>query len=578
MTLFASIDRKPSGTLIRLGFAALLLLSAGCSTDESQVGGPPVVQAESRLKRAQKLKLNPEKQAAEYLAVAEICSKEIGHAGVAPASGPNGALALYNEAAADLATNLPKLIGQGDPGTLTLRDSDTGQTYQLRIESDKPGEYKPGSFQQILSAAHINKKGLLQDAVRNGLGGAVVGVEQSQPVQRLQPLKGYRLPLTAIVDLTSFKGKPIARLRLINPSEVDKVDLGGTVYPVAADFSAPVASYGRINEFWIGFLQMIRGERMRVRAGLLMAAPYDPKKIPVVFVHGLLSSPFAWRNLVNSLMLDPEIRRHYQFWVFSYATGNPIAYSALLLRDDLEYAQKTYGFKSVTLIGHSMGGILSRLQVTDFGLDTWRDTFGANANQLYAALPNDSLVKRALLFRANPAVKRVIFVSTPHRGSAIASGGIGALGMRLIQLPAQVVRAVPRSLLEAVNPGVNAKKLRLPTSISNLSPKSPILLAMNKEPIKAPHNSIIGDRGRGDTPNSSDGVVPYWSSHVKTAESELIVPTGHGAMSSPKTVAEIRRILLLDLGSHASRRSIVPKSKTAQPGKASPTNSLDESS
>jgi pimeloyl-ACP methyl ester carboxylesterase len=110
--------------------------------------------------------------------------------------------------------------------------------------------------------------------------------------------------LTAIVDFTSVKGKQIARLRLINPSEVDKVDLGGTEYPVAADFSAPLASYGRINETWIGFLQMIRGERMRVRAGLLMATPYDPNRVPVVFVHGLLSSPFAWRNLVNSLMLD----------------------------------------------------------------------------------------------------------------------------------------------------------------------------------------------------------------------------------------------------------------------------------
>jgi len=295
---------------------------------------------------------------------------------------------------------------------------------------------------------------------------------------------------------------------------------------------------------------------MRGAAGLLMLQPYDPTRIPVVFVHGLLSSAYVWRNVVNSLTANPDIRRRYQFWAFSYSTGNPIVYSAFLLRDDLRYVQQQYGLTELILIGHSMGGILSRMQVTNSGREIWNEQFKANADKLYAEIPDHSIVKRALIFNANPAVKRVVFVSTPHRGSDLATGGIGALGMRLIRLPFKVVSAIPKSVEAAIAPNTDPKKYQLPTSISGLSPSNPIYKAMDKLPIEAPHNSIIGDRGRGDTPNSSDGVVPYWSSHLNSAQSEVIVPTDHGAMKSPKAVAEIHRILLLQAGQKSSQRTV----------------------
>jgi hypothetical protein len=46
-----------------------------------------------------------------------------------------------------------------------------------------------------------------------------------------------------------------------------------------------------------------------------------------------------------------------------------------------------------------------------------------------------------------------------------------------------------------------------PTSINGLSPRSPVLRGLDTLNIGAPYHSVIGDRGRGDTPNSSDGVV-----------------------------------------------------------------------
>ena len=538
---------------------AILFLGAGCAIQEKQAAEPPLIEAEHRLAKAEKLKLNDEGQAAEYLAVAKICASEMGKGGAPASSASSQAVMLYNRAVADLATDLPALMQKNISGTLELRDPGNGETSQLQIESGKAGEYQPASFREILKASGISRKGLDENVTRPGVGGTVVGVQQSVPTPRLEPLKGYRIPATAVVDFPQLNRSSAARLRFFDPNKVNDVDLANHHYPLAADFSAPLASYGRVNENWIGFLNMVRGDRMRGGAGLLMMRPYDPTRIPVIFVHGLLSSSYVWRNVVNSLAGDPEIRRHYQFWAFSYSTGNPIAYSSYLLRDDLQYAQKLYGFKQIVLIGHSMGGLLSQMQVTNAGRVIWNEQFKAKADKLYAEVPANSLVKLSLIFEANPTVKRVIFVSTPHRGSSLASGGIGALGMRLIRLPLKVVTAIPNSVLAAVASSNDPKKYQVPTSISGLSPKNPLFKALDKLPIEAPHNSIIGDRGRGDTPNSSDGVVPYWSSHLDSAQSEVIVPTDHGAMKSPKAVAEIRRILLLQIGAGSKSRPPVRK-------------------
>ena len=64
--------------------------------------------------------------------------------------------------------------------------------------------------------------------------------------------------------------------------------------------------------------------------------PYDPNKIPILFIHGLISSPISWQNLTNDLCSDPEILEHYQPWFFLYPTGQPVLESAAQLRQDLQ--------------------------------------------------------------------------------------------------------------------------------------------------------------------------------------------------------------------------------------------------
>src|SRR5438309_6932872 len=90
--------------------------------------------------------------------------------------------------------------------------------------------------------------------------------------------------------------------------------------------------------------------------------------------------------------------------------------------------------------------------------------------------------------------------------------------------------------------------MRTRATIDYLAPKAPYLAVLNKQSIQAPYHSIIGNRGKpGPLADSSDGVVPYWSSHLDGAQSEVIVPGPHGACELPQTIAELDRILRLHL-------------------------------
>jgi len=543
-------------TTLTLGF--FITLFAGCSTTEKEAQLRPVLRAERQLARAERIRSDPPQKAAEILSAARTALGEISKS----SGDPNESLVnVYNHAAADLGDELPELAKyRGSLESLSIQDRHTGKIYRLQLGPAERGEYSSTYFQRLLDARNLRVRRSEVNVAIPGLGGTLVGVRRSvppgSPAPRLEPDSGYRVPVTSIVEFGRSTGTvPIeARLRLIDPRQHDTVEIAGKRYSVAANFSAPLLSFGRLNELWLGFINMIRGENMRHTSGLVLTEPYDPNRMPVIFVHGLLSSPFIWRRTVLALLKDPDIRQRYQFWAFYYPTGNPISFSALRLREDLAFAQKRFGLQQGDiLIGHSMGGLLSRMQVTDSGRTIWNKVFGPRAEVLYSQVPNHSRVKQALIFHANPAIKRVIFVATPHRGSALATGGIGAIAIRLIRLPFYLLSEIPEAVGDALKLG--GHRSIVPTSIQGLSPNSPLLQALDRLPIQAVHYSIIGDRGRGDTPNSSDGVVPYWSSHLSSARSEKIVPTGHEAMDNPQAVEEIRRILLLNLGMGEDQRS-----------------------
>jgi pimeloyl-ACP methyl ester carboxylesterase len=316
--------------------------------------------------------------------------------------------------------------------------------------------------------------------------------------------------------------------------------VAGADYPLAADFTAPIVDrYRHIPEFSMALGGLLSPDTKDARLGL--TEPYDPQRIPVVLVHGLNSHPLMWRDVVNELRADPDLRDKYQYWAFYYPTGWPPAYSALRLREELDAVDKAYGHQhNMILIGHSMGGIISRLQVITPGHALWNAQIGAKADELYATIPATHLSKRLAFFKANPEIGREIYICVPQRGSKLADWSIVGLFTKLIKMPVNILSAA------ADLPGVITERRQL-SSVNRLSPNNPTYPALDKIPIQVPYHSIIGDRGRGDTPNSSDGVVEYWSSHLDGAQSELIVPGPHGSYALPATMAELKRILRLHL-------------------------------
>jgi pimeloyl-ACP methyl ester carboxylesterase len=386
-------------------------------------------------------------------------------------------------------------------------------------------------------------------ALVGGIGAPLVAVSRTENPQFREQYKLRRIyaPATAIIRFSEQR----ARLEFVDPLNVKRVAVGGRTFPLAIDLRTPTAMLiARERPERLGLSRMLNPQRFADTAGLTQLQQYDPARTPVVFVHGLQETPASWAPMVNSLRDDPWIRQNYQFWFYSYPSGYPYPYSAALFRRDLDGINRVFpNHKRVVLIGHSMGGMICRLMVTDADDKIWRDHFSTAPAQTPLSGEARKMVEESLLFDHRPDVQRAIFIATPHRGSRFAASWIGRIGSALVRTPRPFasIYASAKPLLIA-DPAASTLK-RMPNSIDTLEPNDRFVQSVNKLPIapNIPYHSIIGDRGRGDTPNSSDGIVPYWSSHLDGAESELIVNSKHNAQSNPEAIREVERILKRNL-------------------------------
>jgi pimeloyl-ACP methyl ester carboxylesterase len=541
---------KPEDTRISIRLIAAvtcLAFFAGCATAPQAARGPEYAPTASVMREARSPSVPVEKRAADYLQAAAATAPLLGSGVGAPAC------ETYNSACGELTVLLRSSEGGrlwNQPLTLTGNN----KTYHLRLEPAANAVWAPDYFTSLELEQQVKEKLIKKENIQQGVGGALVGVRQVNPPEKFAPPRGISAPVTATLD---FHGND-ATLALRRPAKQPTASVEGKVRPLDANFSAPISYYQPpANPLFIGLMGALRAAHYEKKTGLYFLQPYDPDRIPLVFVHGLISTPFDWVKTINGLQADPEIRKHYQFWVFAYPTGNPVLYSALRLREELAKVDKSYpNHKGYVLVGHSMGGLLSQAQVTSVTRSDWEKTLGAPAIQIFATLQPTNLVTRATTFKANPRIKRVVFICTPHLGSKMASAGIGELAIKLISLPVDLVTTikseVPEATLRKINNG------RLPNSVSNLAPNAPYLKILNKESIPVPYHSIIGNRGKpGPLAESSDGVVPYWSSHLDGAKSECIVPGPHGSCELPETIAELDRILRLNLGLPGVSRTTV---------------------
>lgn len=519
----------------------LTLFIVGCSPLGLKDTHESHAVALAHLKKSSTQVLSAQERAAHCLTAAQAALRDIDSAEKGAS-----ARAIYNKATADL-TVLLRSSQNGNLWNRPVTLNAGGTTYQLRFaKATRDGVYNPDHFTSFVPAESVDLKTIESCNRMDGLGGALVGIHKTSPLEPFSPLVGVTSPVTAVVD---FKGQAVT-LSLIDPTEKTKSRISGRERTLDANFSAPLAYYPQRNELLEGFMGAMRvQERMNI-TGLYMLQPYDPDRIPLVFVHGLISTPRMWRNVINELEKDPEIRRRYQCWVFAYPTGNPPLYSAMRLREELaKFHHQHPEAKDAVLVGHSMGGILSRTQITSIQREDWNAIGEEKAKQFFAKVPAGSVIDRSTRFEANPRIDRAIFICSPHRGSEMAISSIGEIGMRLISLPVDLASTVTSTVGDSIAL-ITGDPKRLPNSVSGLSPTNPTYKVLDSTPITAPHHSIIGDRGKGDTPNSSDGVVEYWSSHLTSAKSEKIVPGPHGSCELPETIEELRRILHLHLKSN----------------------------
>jgi len=539
---------KISMRLRLIAAATCAAFFVGCATAPQTARGPEYAPTADIMREARSSQVPVEKRAADYLQAAAITAPLLG-SGVQETPARD----TYNAACGEL-TVLLRNSGGGQLWNHPLTLAGNNTTYHLRLEPAGNAVWAPNYFNTFELEQQIKAKLIKKENIQQGVGGALVGVRILNPPEKFAPPRGITAPVTATLD---FHGKD-ATLALRRPAKQSTATVEGKTRPLAVNFSDPISYYKPPSNLALrGLIGGFEATHYPAGIGLYFLQPYDPDRIPLVFVHGLFSTPFTWVQTANGLQADPEIRKHYQFWVFAYPTGYPILYSALRLRESLAKVDQVYpNHKPYVVVGHSMGGMLTHDQVITVTKDMWETALGENAKHIFEGEPSNSLIVRATTFRANPRIQRVVFICTPHRGSKMASGGLGKIAISLINLPGQLTSVLKDSLTGAELLKLTGSK-RLPNSVWALRPTNPSFPIINSAPITVPYHSIIGDRGRGDSPNSTDGVVPYWSSHLDGAKSECIVPGPHASCELPQTIAELDRILRLNLGLRSTSTTTV---------------------
>ena len=439
-------------------------------------------------------------------------------------------------------------------GQAVVAPSATGTPWRLTLRPpSKEKQFHPSLFEFRPSDRYdFSGKGVGERVLKKGLGSPLVVAGRDLDYVELDQFAQGHSVYYSLTALVNFRGRN-ATIELFDPLSREAVPFDGRTYPLAADYQGPLAlALDELDLEKKELAGLFKPQEFAGRARLARLQPYDPRKIPVVFVHGLGNSPATYGPLVDFLRGDPVIRKNYQIWFYAYPSGLPYPLAAAYLRQQLAEAAKRYpGMRKPVLVGHSMGGMISRLLITESGSDLWNLYFDKPMDQLSLSAKARQMLEGMLLFDPVPNISRVIFVSASHRGSDKAVDFWGRLGASIVGSPLDNDDVYAEAVAQARPEARTHSRNRLPNSIDLLDPQSPFLEKINQLPTKkgVPYHSLIGDRGKGGfldktSPQSSDGIVAYWSSHLDGAASEYVIPSGHWSHLHPLGMSEIKRILV----------------------------------
>lgn len=426
-------------------------------------------------------------------------------------------------------------------GQITLDFSHTEFPWELNL------------FDKFFLADEFKVRGMSVRVREPGVGTPLLAV--SRTVENLRVTR--TAPATLLLRVNSSLGEISdghgnGKLELYSVFDRASVQIGNLTVPLEADLTTHRAYTMNQSFVWRAERLQFLNPAKALKSQLVQTSPYRPGLLPVVFVHGTFSSPIWWSEMINTLSADPELRSRYQIWMFLYSSSNPILVSAGELRQSLtnlvhklDPQGKDPALRQMVIIGHSQGGLLTKLTATDTGSRLWVAVSEKPIEEIKGK-EEKTLVREIFCPEPLPEVKRVVFISTPHRGSYRAGHLVRNLVRKLVSTPAWMLRKsrVLANLSEQVDL-LRESRGKL-TSVDGMSPKSPTMLALAEIPV-APnvhaHSIIAVEAKFPEVHTGNDGVVEYKSAHVDYVESEFVVRSYHSCQDKPETIEEVRRIL-----------------------------------
>lgn len=482
---------------------------------------------------------------------------------------------VYNRSLGELLREVCKSGEMKADSSIRVGTAAQGIEFVVRME----GRWHDQEFERFELVNDFQASGIDNRHHRYGLGVPLIAVrkkqEASQPYEKYYP-PDLTMPMTAFIHflpprMDSNSGPREnyhrAELMLYDPLERAQVRAESMVVPLESDFTTPLAyalNDPLLNKGILATVSLLDPNYVPESHGLFMLEPYDPKKIPVVMSHGLWSTPAMWVHMFNDLRANREIHQNYQFWFYSYPTGQPFWISAQQMRRDLaEVRQQLDPFhqseslNQMVLVGHSMGGLISLLQTVDSSDHFWRLISDHPIDALEGEPAAIESLRSTFFFQPNPGVDRVITIATPLRGSEFANRATRWVGQRLIQLPDIVTRDFKQIASRNKNKLKN-DMLVTTTSVDSLAPGNPVFeaIAISDQLDGVKTNNIIGrvpnkfrlTSTSQDDEYAGDGVVSVESALNHNAESQVYIPEEHTRLPQhPSCIYEVQRVLLKNL-------------------------------